>query len=357
MFEPIETERLVVRGAQIGDVDALHRRRNHPDAARYQDWELPFPLEAARTLVVGAASSAHPTVGDWWMATIVERASESIVGDIAFRLESIGRAATMGYTLHPDHWGRGYATEAVGAMIDRLIDTGVRRVSASIDPENVASARLLERLGFRYEGKLAGSWFESPGPDAPAGDDILFGLTAEARAAWLGRPTGRPAEVRLTPIDRGNYRTVEKLETHWSQRNLVAPVAGSYADALFAPMEDGRRAEPWLRAIEADEGDGHGPRPVGFVMMGIPPTADVAEDDEPYLWRLLIDRAHQGRGIGTLALDRIEDDLRRAGHRAIWVHWVDGVPGSPSGFYRRRGYEPSGRVEDGETEGCKILRA
>ena len=56
----------------------------------------------------------------------------------------------------------------------------------------------------------------------------------------------------------------------------------------------------------------------------------------------------------SLALDRLEENLRAEGHRAIDVHWVPG-PGSPEAFYLARGYEPTGRIEDGEIEARKPL--
>lgn len=353
MLDPLETERLVIRRPVIGDVETLHRRRDHPDTARWQDWTVPYPLERARRLVAGATAMDGPTDGEWWMAMIDERETGDTVGDLAVRLDDDGRSATIGYTLHPDHWGRGYATEAAGALVDRLIADGVRRLSATTHPDNLASVRVLERIGFRHEGRTVGSFFEGDGPDAPTSDDLLLGMTAAGRAAWSTRPTGPPAGVRLVPVDRDNQQAVEKLETHHSQRKLVATVLESFADALFSPVE------PWLRAIEATEtgpGDGTGPgedtvwRPVGFLMVRPPTDAG----PEPYLWRMLVDRAHQGRGVGGRALDELEAGLARDGHRSIRVHWVPG-PGSPEGFYRGRGYEPTGQVEDGEVEGRKML--
>ncbi|MEM9561599.1 MAG: GNAT family N-acetyltransferase [Actinomycetota bacterium] len=397
-FPPVDTERLTVRTVEIGDVESLHQRRNHPDAARYQDWEFPFPLDAARRLIAEVAATGAPADREWWMGTIVEAASGTDVGDVAVRLDSAGRAATIGYSLHPDHWGRGFATEAVGGLVDRLIDDGVRRFVATIHPDNLASMRVVERLGFAYEGRTVASWFEGDGPDAPTTDDLLFGLTATMRAEWLARPTGRPALVELIEIDDTNQRAVARLRTHYSQEHLVATVADSYGDALFPELYDGARVKPWMRAIaiadepeggddnnahepegggdnnnahepegdgddnnadepegggdnnNADQPEGGGLTLAGFVMLAVP----TRPDDEPYLWRLLIDRRYQRRGIASAVLDRIEGDLRAEGHPAIWVHWEPGA-GSPEPFYLARGYEPTGAMEGTEIEGRKPL--
>ena len=357
-FDTIETDRLTIRRPEIGDVEAFHRRRNDPDTARYQSWTLPFPLDEARKTIAGAAAMDGPAEDEWWMVTIVERRSQTIIGDVAIHLSWQGRVAEIGYTLRPDRWGHGYATEAADAVVDTLIERGVRRVTASTAPENLASVRVLEHLGFDYEGRTVESFFVDDGPDAETSDELLFGLTVGARARWLARPTGRPRSVRLIEITDANQRAVAELATSYSQRNLVAPVAASYGDALFPELIDGVPVRPWLRAIEIDEdrdGDtettGPGrPTLAGFVMMAVPSDTE----EEPYLWRLLIDHWHQRRGIASLALDQIEAELRNEDHAGIVVHWVPG-PGSSEPFYLARGYEPTGRIEDGETEGRKRL--
>src|SRR5690606_29967975 len=123
---------------------------------------------------------------------------------------------------------------------------------------------------------------------------------------------------------------VGRLAVHKSQERLVAPMLDNFRDALVPPVEHGAPVVPWYRAIEAD-GD-----IVGFLMA----TQPTAAHPNPYLWRLLIDRMHQRRGIGSAALDHFEQWCRDQGATAIEVSWVEG-PGSPARMYRARGYEPS----------------
>ena len=68
----------------------------------------------------------------------------------------------------------------------------------------------------------------------------------------------------------------------------------------------------------------------------------------PFLWRFLVDRRHQGRGIGHRALTELVDRLTREGSRSLRVSWVEG-PGSPRRFYERFGFSPTGEVAHGET--------
>jgi diamine N-acetyltransferase len=117
-------------------------------------------------------------------------------------------------------------------------------------------------------------------------------------------------------------------------------MSGSFADALFPEAVDGAPVVPWMRAVEADG------VLVGFVMLAIP----TEHHPEPYLWRLLIDRMHQRRGIGGTVLDLVAGECRAMGAGTLLTSWVEGK-GSPRPLYLRHGFEPTGRIVDGETEG------
>ncbi len=69
------------------------------------------------------------------------------------------RLPDVGYILHPDVWGQGLAAEAVGAAIDHVFRTrDIKTLTADVDPENAASIRLLERLGFVRTGFRERTW-------------------------------------------------------------------------------------------------------------------------------------------------------------------------------------------------------
>ncbi|MEX0757211.1 MAG: GNAT family N-acetyltransferase, partial [Acidimicrobiia bacterium] len=147
-------------------------------------------------------------------------------------------------------------------------------------------------------------------------------------------------EVRLVEIDPETFDDVVKLRTHKTQERFVAPMAGSFADALFPELVDGAPVVPWMRAITADD------TIVGFVMLAL----TTEHHSEPYLWRLLIDRLHQRRGIGSRAMDLVEAECQGS----LLTSWVPGR-GGPEAFYLARGFAPTGRIVDGEVEGRKVL--
>jgi RimJ/RimL family protein N-acetyltransferase len=69
------------------------------------------------------------------------------------------RLPDVGYILHPDCWGQGLASEAVGAAVDHVFRTpDIETLTADVDPENAASIRLLQRLGFVRTGSGERTW-------------------------------------------------------------------------------------------------------------------------------------------------------------------------------------------------------
>jgi RimJ/RimL family protein N-acetyltransferase len=343
MFQPMHTSRLVIRPLQTDDAGDLAERRSDPRVARYQSWALPYPPARAQQLVDRVVAMDGPQDEAWWMAAIVEADGRASVGDVAVHLTSEGRTAEIGYTLSPDHWGRGFATEAVEAMVEYLFDGfGVTRVFGMIHPDNVASARVLERCGLVYEGQTRRSYWVGD----ECTDDRLYGMTRPDWVAWRDRPRTPPDLVKLVDIDAANYETVLSLRTHKSEETFVAPTGKSFADALFPEEIDGAPVVPWMRAIEADGAI------TGFVML----AATTLHHPEPFLWRFLVDRMHQRRGVGSRAMDLVESACHAVGDTALLTSWVPGR-GSPGAFYLKRGFVPTGRMVDGEIEARKQLTA
>ncbi|WP_211347053.1 GNAT family N-acetyltransferase [Saccharothrix australiensis] len=142
--------------------------------------------------------------------------------------------------------------------------------------------------------------------------------------------------VHLREITDENRAAVCALRVHPGQRQFVDSVADSLAEAAATP-----EAAPWYRAIYA------GDVPVGFVMLSwnAPPGPGVL--GPYYLWRLLVDRDHQGRGFGRAALAQVIDLVRAAGGAELFTSYQPGY-GEPLPFYRRFGFVPTGEVDEGE---------
>jgi RimJ/RimL family protein N-acetyltransferase len=341
VFSPIRTKRLLIRPFREDDIDGYLERRNDPDVARYQDWELPYSRERAERVVEQVVGLAGPEEGEWWMAIVCDPDSEEVFGDVGAELSWLGRTAEVGYTFAKEHWGRGYAVEAVEALVEHLFDVvGVTRVFGMLHPDNPASALVLERTGFLFEGHTRSSFWVGD----ELSDDWIYGMTRPDWETWRNRPRRPPEEVQLAEITTDNVPGVLALETHRTQEAFVAPMLKSFADALIPEVVNGAPVVPWMRAVIADDDI------AGFVMLAL----TTEHHPEPYLWRLLVDRLHQRRGIGERALGLVAGECRRMGDRTLLTSWGEGR-GSPRGFYLANGFEPTGNVVDGETEGRKQL--
>lgn len=339
-FEPLRTDRLLIRPVRAADADALAARRNDPAVAEFQTWVPPYTLERAQALVAEIASMHGPTDGAWWMATIATPDDTAVLGDVVVHLTWQGRTAEIGYTLARGAWGHGYATEAAAALVEYLfVELGVQRVEGTLHPDNRASAMVLERVGMLFEGHTKGSFWVG---DVNS-DDWHYGMRRADWEAWQRRPRTPPDTVELVEIDDGNLDDALELDTHRSQHDMVAPVSISLAEALVASTTARRRVRaPWIRAVRADD------TIVGFVML------DRSDEHESYLWRLLVDRKHQRRGIGRRVLELVVEQSRAWGDTSMTVSWVPGK-GSPEPLYVGHGFTPTGLVHHGEVQGRLVF--
>ena len=194
---------------------------------------------------------------------------------------------------------------------------------------------VLERAGLLWEGHTRLSFWL--GDDNS--DDWMYGMTRPDWEAWTQRQSRAGVE---RAADRGDGRQpAGSAPAAYPQvtGGFVSPVTDSFADALFPRVIDGAPLVPWLRAIEADG------ELAGFVMLAVTSEGH----PEPYLWRLLVDRMHQRRGIGSAAIDLVVEQCREWGDRSLLVSWVPGK-GSPEPLYLARGFVPTGTIDDGEIE-------
>jgi len=148
---PITTDRLVVRRFREEDAQAFHGWRSDADVACYTLWEHPYSMAEAIAFCREQANFDEFPVGNWVQVFIEERETGVPVGDIGLGLNADGDDALhVGYSIHRDHWGKGYATEAVGAVIPIVGKAiGATSVKAEIDVRNPASGKVLSKLGFK----------------------------------------------------------------------------------------------------------------------------------------------------------------------------------------------------------------
>lgn len=332
----LSTARLALRELRLDDAEVVAGYRNDPAVSAMQDWPLPYTVDHYIERFNRRGGGHLDLAAGTNLGIEVDGV---LVGDVYVQCND--GIAELGWTLSTPAQGHGYATEAAAAVVEWLVrHHDAHRFHASLHPDNVASARVCEAIGMAFEALTR---LNFPGRNGWE-DDLHYAMTRADWETWVNRPRNRPDVVRLVELGPHNSSTYRRLTTHRSQERLVAPMWASYEHALFPEIIDGAPVVPWMRGIEADG------EPAGFVML-----ADVTEHHpEPYLWRLLIDRSHQRRGIGEAALALVADRLRGDGHRTLMTSWVDG-PGSPRPFYERLGFVPTGDIDDGEIVGRVTL--
>jgi RimJ/RimL family protein N-acetyltransferase len=153
---PIETERLVLRPFEEGDFDALLSMQSSADVTRLLYWGPRNQDEVRESLAKKIAARAIHEEGDAISLAGVSRGTGELVADVVLWLAgAVHQQGEIGYIVPPEHAGHGYATEATRPLLEIAFDRlGLHRVVGRLDARNAASARVLEKLGFRREALL-----------------------------------------------------------------------------------------------------------------------------------------------------------------------------------------------------------
>lgn len=170
----IRTERLLLRTYRAGDVDAMHGYYSDPSVCQHLLHE-PWDRATTEETVLKRTRRTSLHGPDPAIALVVEH-DGVVVGDVAaWACDATGCRAEIGWVFDPRHAGKGYATEAVRALIDLVFgQPDLHRIVARMDARNTASARLCERVGMVREAHLRrdlwtkGEW----------ADTVTYGLLA-----------------------------------------------------------------------------------------------------------------------------------------------------------------------------------
>lgn len=219
----LQTPRLLIRPVLLEDSKALFAYRSDTETNQFLSL-VPSKVGDIRQFILRSSPEMN-IPNTWFQLAIVLKDSETIIGDVGIHFlgsgsgshsdsgsdsnsdsgsgsnlgsdsksdtgsksdsklgtgskldsDSENRQVELGYTLHKDFRGMGYATEALSAIIDHLIfDLKKHRITASIDPRNMSSIRLIERLGFRKEAHFKQSLFFH----GEWVDDLIYAMLAE----------------------------------------------------------------------------------------------------------------------------------------------------------------------------------
>ncbi|MBU2178129.1 MAG: GNAT family N-acetyltransferase [Gammaproteobacteria bacterium] len=147
----ITSNNLLIRAFTKNDLAVFASYRAEEAVARYQSWEH-YTYQDAVALFEAMDYATFGTVGNWYQLAICRLETAELVGDLAIHFID-SQQVEIGFTIAPAYQQQMIATEAVTALLGYLFtELAIHRVVATTDVNNVASYRLLEKLGFRREG-------------------------------------------------------------------------------------------------------------------------------------------------------------------------------------------------------------
>lgn len=173
----IKTDRLILRPFTSDDYLDVFQYASDPEVTRYMDWPTHSSGEVSTKWIQETLDEWDERQSFTWGIT-TEQSAGRIVGAIG--CTKLSFKVSFGYVLAKDHWGKGIASEAAIELVDMLSKIGgVRRIWATCDCDNPASARVLSKSGCTREGILH-NWSIRPNlPGAPARDSYVYAKSLE----------------------------------------------------------------------------------------------------------------------------------------------------------------------------------
>jgi RimJ/RimL family protein N-acetyltransferase len=164
-FDRLVTDRLVLRRSRPEDAETISSYRSDPEVHRQQGWERTDP-EGVRADIEEMSGRAPGEPGGWVQFSVQEREGGRLVGDVGISpADGEPGVIKVGYTISPVVQGRGYATEAVRALVGYALETlGADVVRAYASADNLPSIRVAEKAGMRLIERFQhhdddGMWF------------------------------------------------------------------------------------------------------------------------------------------------------------------------------------------------------
>jgi ribosomal-protein-alanine N-acetyltransferase len=162
------TERLHLREFVEGDAESLHVCNSDPEVVRWTTHGV-MTLDQTREYLAKSIAAARETPRNVVDLAVTRRDGGAFVGRVGFRLTGgEPREAMLWYVLRRADWGQGLSCEAARALLDHAFrELHLHRVYVDIDPENLASIRVAEKLGMRHEAHhksntfIKGQWVDT----------------------------------------------------------------------------------------------------------------------------------------------------------------------------------------------------
>ncbi len=154
MITELQTERLVLRKIKVSDSASLFKIWSDPEVTKFMNINRFTDERQAVDMIklLERLSKENRAI----RYTIIELESEQIIGSCGFNFLDFKNAkAEIGYDISKAFWGKGYAPEAILSLVDYAFDTlDFNRIEAKVEPENINSIKVLQKLNFTFEGTM-----------------------------------------------------------------------------------------------------------------------------------------------------------------------------------------------------------
>jgi RimJ/RimL family protein N-acetyltransferase len=150
------------------DFEAVQAYASDPEVCKFMEWGPNTPEETKNHLAKCTAEERQ-TPRTVWTFALIRKTDGLLIGSCSLTINGqTNKQASMGYVLRRDVWGQGYATEGAKAVLDFGFQTlALHRIWATCRPDNIGSAKVMQKIGMEYEGRLKddkffrGEWYDS----------------------------------------------------------------------------------------------------------------------------------------------------------------------------------------------------
>lgn len=172
-YPSIETDRLLIRMVRKSDAEDIYEICRRPETSVFSLWSPHQSLRETKDFIAFQISRYRRR--ECMFFAVEEKASGRVIGTCSYvSMDRDYKIAEIGYSILSDLWNRGFATETADALCAYAFNRiGVQRVFARVLPQNTASAHVLQKLGFAYEGTERKGYYYN----GRAEDVQVYGMT------------------------------------------------------------------------------------------------------------------------------------------------------------------------------------
>ena len=323
----LETKRLILRNFEMSDAEAMFRNwASDPEVVRFMPYDVCNSIEETKKRITEWMRYFEDTAPNSAVFAIVLKDSGEVIGTIDYaETDKDARSAEVGYQLGKLWWGRGYAAEALQAVIRHCFETvKLNRIWASYDPRNPNSGKVLKKAGMIYEGTLRQCKIRR----GELADSVRYAILADE---YFSMKKKNQKTVNYQKYTNAHLDGVLKLSHEWFAENITFGIVPDTAEDIAAYQNE-------YFHVALDGGN-----VVGYV------TAEIIEENEYNVFPrgasylrvndLYIAKEYRSHSIGEKLLSIVEQKAYENNIQHIFISSATKDADAVRGFYQRNGYD------------------